>query len=59
MEIIQDVVEGKEINQCVSSLETVLVDDSGLRKKTNKQKLVASWLYPVLLWRQPCPPRPF
>lgn len=25
MEIIQDVVEGKEINQCMSSLEIVLV----------------------------------
>lgn len=30
MEIIQDVVEGEEINQCVSSLETILADDSGL-----------------------------
>lgn len=38
MEIIQDVVEGKEINQCVSSLETVLVDDSGLKKKKQINK---------------------
>lgn len=30
MEIIQVVVEGEEINQCVSSLETVLADDSSL-----------------------------
>lgn len=26
MEMIQDVVEGEEINQCVSSWETVLAD---------------------------------
>lgn len=55
MEIIEDVVEGEGINQCVSSLEMGLADNS-----SHQEKRVAPWFcIPIVVWGPSCTPHLF